>query len=292
MTEITEVTPFGGVVFRKEDLRKLEPTLLRALLRERTHHNIEVPLYPTLLKWKGKPISTFGLQTQIVFDVWRERGLPEDEPDIEWVKEYLAIAEKIRAGEKVELDVSLPAPFTEEEMAVVNKLIYSRCSIRDWLDKPVPDDMIEKILEAGRAAPIGCNLDEVRFIVIKDPEEARMVWSDISTRNAVIIVIGYDTRIPKLVRQDQIVPQNAGFDAAAAADHMCLMAHALGLGAVWLSKTARTDVTEDTGKRFREQYGLPDYIEIAMHIAVGWPAIGMIKSKRMPLADMMLRRGA
>ena len=292
MTEITEVTPFGGVVFRKEDLRKLEPTLLRALLRERTHHNIEVPLYPTLLKWKGKPISTFGLQTQIVFDVWRERGLPEDEPDIEWVKEYLAIAEKIRAGEKVELDVSLPIPFTEEEMAVVNKLIYSRCSIRDWLDKPVPDDIIEKILEAGRAAPIGCNLDEVRFIVIKDPEEARMVWSDISTKNAVIIVICYDTRIPKLVKQDQIVPQNAGFDAAAAADHICLMAHALGLGAVWLSKTAKTDVTEDTGKRFREQYGLPDYIEIAMHIAVGWPAIGMIKSKRMPLADMMLQRGA
>ncbi len=290
MPEITEVRPFGGVVFTKKDLMEMEPTLLRALLRERTHHNIEVPLYPTLLKWKGRPIPTFGLQTQIVFDVWRERGFTEDAPDIEWVKEYLAIAEKIRAGEKVELDVSLPTPFTDEEMAAVNKLIYGRCSIRDWIDKPVPDEMIEKILEAGRAAPIGCNLDEVRFVVIKNPEEAKMVWSDISTKNAVIIVICCDTRIPKVVRQDEIVPQNAGFDAAAAADHMCLMAHALGLGAVWLSKTARTDVTEDTGKRFKEQYGLPDYIEVAMHIAVGWAAIGMIKSKRMPLADMMLRR--
>lgn len=290
MPEITEVRPFGGVVFRKEDLREMEPTLLRALLRERTHHNIEVPLYPTLLKWAGKPISTFGLQTQIVFDVWRERGLPEDEPDIEWVKEYLAIAEKVRVGEKPELNVSLPTPFTDEEMAVVNKLIYGRCSFRDWIDKPVPDEMIEKILEAGRAAPIGCNLGEVRFIVIKGPEEAKMVWSDISTRNAVIIVICHDTRIPRMVRQDEIVPQNAGFDAAAAADHMCLMAHALGLGAVWLSKTARTDVTEDTGKRFKEQYGLPDYIEVAMHIAVGWPAIGMLKSKRPPLDDMMLGR--
>ena len=107
MAEITDVRPFGGMVFRKEDLRKMEPALLRALLRERTHHNIEVPLYPTLLKWTGKPIATFGLQTQIVFDVWRERGLPEDEPDIEWVQEYLAIAEKIRAGDKPELNVSL-----------------------------------------------------------------------------------------------------------------------------------------------------------------------------------------
>lgn len=290
MPEITEVRPFGGVVFRKEDLMEMEPTLLRTLLRERTHHNIEVPLYPTLLKWKGRPIPTFGLQTQIVFDVWRERGFTEDAPDIEWVKEYLAIAEKVRAGEKVELDVSLPAPFTDEEMAVVNKLIYTRCSIRDWIDRPVPDEMIEKILEAGRAAPIGCNLDEVRFVVIKDPKEAKMVWSDISTKNAVIIVICYDTRIPRVIRQDEMVPQNAGFDAAAAADHMCLMAHALGLGAVWLSKTAKTDVTEDTGQRFKKLYGLPDYIEVAMHIAVGWPAMGIIKSKRMPLADMILRR--
>ncbi len=290
MPEITEVRPFGGAVFRKEDLMKLDPTLLRSLLLERAHHNIEVPLYPTLLKWKGNPIPTFGLQTQIVFDAWRERGFTEAAPDIEWVKEYLAIAEKIRAGEKPELDEPLPTPFTDGEMAVVNKLIYGRRSIRDWIDKPVPDWMIEKILEAGRAAPIGCNLDELRFIVIKDPEEAKMVWSDISTKNAVIIVICYDTRIPAVVGQDKFVPQNAGFDAAAAADHMCLMAHALGLGACWLSKTAKSDVTKDTGQAFKKKYGLSDYIEVAMHIAVGWAAIGTIKSKRMPLADMMITR--
>ena len=290
MPEITEVRPFGGMVFGKEDLMKLDSALLRALLRERIHHNVEVPLYPTLLKWKGNPIPTFGLQAQIVFDVWKERGLVEDAPDIEWAKEYLALAEKIRAGEKIEWHRPLPIPLTDEEMAVINKLIYRRCSIRDWIGKPVPDELIEKILEAGRAAPIGCNLGEVRFIVIKNPEEAKMVWSDISTKNAVIIVICYDTRIPKVVWQDKCVPQNAGFDAAAAADHMLLMAHALGLGAVWLSKTVKTDKTEDTGRRFKERYGLPDYIEVAMHIAVGWPAIGTIKSKRMPLADMMLQR--
>ena len=217
--------------------------------------------------------------------------MPADTPDIEWVKEYLAIAEKIRAGKKVELvEVTLPAPFTDAEMAVVNKLIFGRCSIRDWIDKPVPDWMIEKILEAGRAAPIGCNLDEVRFIVIKDPKEHKMIWSDISTKNAVIIVICHDKRIPAIVWQDQCVPHNAGFDAAAAADHMLLMAHALGLGGVWLSKTVKTELTEDTGEKFRQLYGLPEYIEVDMHVAVGWSAIGMIKSKRMPLADMILNR--
>ena len=289
MREITKVIS-GGIEYTKEDLMKMDPVLLQALLHERAHHNIEVPFYTTLLKWKGNPIADFGRQAEIVFDVWKERGFTEDAPDIAWVKEYLAIAEKIRAGQKIEWTESPPTPFTDEEMAAVNKLIYGRRSIRDWIDKPVPDEMIEKILEAGRAAPIGCNLDEVRFIVIKNAKEAKMLWSDISTQNAVIIVICYDTRIHKVVGQDRSVPQNAGFDAAAAADHMLLMAHALGLGAVWLSKRAKTDIKEDTGKRFKEQYGLPDYIEVALHIAVGWAAIGTIKSQRVPLADMMLQR--
>ncbi len=287
-TKTTEVTPFGGKVFRREDLMGLDSVILRALLRERTHHNIEVPLYPTLLKWTGKPIPTFGLQTQMVFDAWRERGLPEDDPDIQWVKEYLAIAEKIRTGLKVDLKIPLPPPFTKNEMAVVNKLIHTRCSIRDWLPKPVPDWMIEQILQAGRAAPIGCNLDEVRFVVIKDPEEEKMVWSDISTTNAVIIVICYDARIPEAIGQDKFVPHNPGFDCAAAADHMLLMAHALGLGGVWLSKTVKSHATEDTGLKFKRLYGLPDYVEVALHIAVGWPATGIIKSRRMPLSEMML----
>jgi len=67
----------------------------------------------------------------------------------------------------------------------------------------------------------------------------------------------------------------------------CYVDPALGLGAVWLSERK---VPESTGQRFKEQYGLPDYIEVALHIAVGWPAIGTIKSKRVPLSDMMIRR--
>ncbi len=270
--------------YTRDDLMKMEPVPLGALLRERTHHMIEVPLYPTLLKWKGKPIKGFGRESQMVFDVWREKGLPEDAPDIQWVKTYLAIAEKIRAGEKPVLKEPLPAPFTDEEMAAVHKLIYQRRSIRDWIDKEVPDEMIEKILEAGRAAPIGCNLGHLRFIVLKDPEERKMMRGDVPTRNATVIVICHDKRIPAVVGHDRVVPQNPGFDAAAAADHMLLMAHALGLGGVWLTKN------EMTAKAFREQWNLPEHFEVDLFIAVGWTAIGSIKSARPPLDGMIIRR--
>ena len=283
MTQAVKVIS-GGIEYSREDLLRMDPSVLRSLLCERVHHNIEVPFYPTFLKWRSKPIADFGRQAQAVFDVWKERGLPEDDEGIDWVKQYLAIAGKVRAGEKPQWTEPQPVPFSPEEMAVVHKLIYGRHSIRDWLDKPVSDEMIDKVLEAGRAAPVGCNLCEVRFIVIRDAAEARMVWSDISTKNAVLIVICYDTRIPKVVGQDRSVPQNAGFDAAAAADHMLLMAHALGLGGCWLSKTS------DSAARFKQQYGLSDHLEVALHIAVGWPAMGTLKSKRRPLKEMMFQR--
>jgi nitroreductase len=273
------------------DLQKMPIEALGGVLRERVHHMIEVPLYPTLLKWKGKAIPNFGDQAQMVFDVWQERGLPEDTPDIAWVKRYLALAERIRSGESPEVEESLPAPFDEEEMAVVRKLIWGRRSIRDWIDKPIPEEMMEEILEAGNAAPIGCNLGHLRFVVLTTPEEKAMIWSDISTKNAAaIIVICHDKRAAQAVCHDRLVPQNPGFDAAAAGTQMLLMAHALGLGAVWLSELKETSKTSDTGKEFQSKYGLPDHIEVHFHIAVGWTAIGSIKSARPDLADLVIRR--
>ena len=274
-----------------EQLRALEPEELGGLLRERVHHNIEVPLYPTVLRGNQTPKGAFGLQAQMVFDVWKEKGLPEDTPDMLWVKRYLDLAAQVRAGEPVDLEEPLPTPFSDEEMKVVHKLIYGRRSIRDWEDRAVPAEMVEQILEAGRAAPIGCNLGHLRFVVLTDPDEKKWLWSDISTKNAaVIIVVCHDRRVARTVGQDQLVPQNPGFDAAAAADHMLLMAHALGLGGVWLSELKQTAKTEDTGEKFRTLYGLPEYFEVDVHIAVGWTAIGSIKSARPPLSEMVIRQ--
>jgi len=270
--------------YTREDLEKMDPTLLRALLRERTHHSIEVELYPILLGHKKRP-ETFGLQVELILDVWQERGLLMAGDDFDWVMENVEVARKLRAGEEVKIEYDLPEPFTKEEMKVVRKLIWERRSIRDWdPGKPVPKWMIDEVLEAGRAAPTGCNLSPVRFVVIKDAKEAKMVWSDIPTPMdaCVMIVICYDERVYDTVGHDKLVGHNLLLDCSAAGDHMLLMAHALGLGGVWLS------CTDKTAKRFQEKYGLPSYIKQCMHIAIGWTAISSIKSKRLPLKEMLI----
>ena len=272
--------------YTRDDLKEMDPHCLRALFRERVHHTIEVHIYPILLGERKVP-DRFGRQPRLILDVWRERGFPEDEPDILWGKHYIDLADKLRQDQNVIIDEPTATPFTDSELDVVNKLIYERRSIRNWIPKKeIPEDMLEKIMEAGRAAPTGCNLDIVRFILIRNSEEAKMVWSDIPTPmdRCVLIVICYDKRIYETVGHDRLVPHNRLYDCAAAADHMCLMAHALGLGAVWLTRT------EKTGKIFKEKYGLPEHIEPALHIAIGWPAGGTIKSARMPLKEMIIQK--
>jgi len=281
---------YAGPAYEKEDLMKLEPELLRALLRERVHHNIEVPFYTLMTKWEGEAKPNFGLQAQLAFDVWKERGLPMDEEDIQWAKEYCDLAKKVRNGEKIDWQIKPHKPYSKKELELIEKLMQERCSIRDWIDKPVPEEMINKILEAGRAAPIGCNLDHLKFVVLKDPKEIEMIWSDIHVKNAVVIVLCYDTRIAEVVGQANLVPQNPGYDAAAAADHMLLMAHALGLGGVWLSKMIDPLNNRDTGEEFKQKYGLADYIKVALHIGIGWPELGTIKTKRMPLNNMIISK--
>ncbi|MDP2644485.1 MAG: nitroreductase family protein [Desulfobacterales bacterium] len=50
------------------------------------------------------------------------------------------------------------------------KFVRERRTIRNFKTDPVPDDTVEKILEAARWAPSGANAQPWEFIVVKDPQ--------------------------------------------------------------------------------------------------------------------------
>ena len=55
-------------------------------------------------------------------------------------------------------------------------MIKSRRSTRQYLDKPIPDEVMEKLLEAGRYAPTAENHQAVEFIVLdKVRDEAERI---------------------------------------------------------------------------------------------------------------------
>ncbi|MBQ1331379.1 MAG: nitroreductase family protein, partial [Lachnospiraceae bacterium] len=48
-------------------------------------------------------------------------------------------------------------------------LIKTRRSTRKYLDRPVPRELLEQIVEAGRYAPSGGNNQTGHFLVVTDP---------------------------------------------------------------------------------------------------------------------------
>jgi len=259
----------------------MKPDDLRGVFHERTHHTIEVYIY-RILKGEMELPEGYGVVAEYLLGIWKKRGLPLDPPDIQWCIKYIDYARRMREGEKLKLEPTPWESFTDAEVNTVERLIYGRKSIRQFKPEPVPDEMIRRILKAGLYAPHGCNVGCTRFLVLKDPEEQKLVSSDIPINNCVMIVVLQELSMYHTLRFEKFVPQNLYFDAAAAADHICLMAHALGLGHCWLTHG------EETQKRLREHFNLSPTMTSRNHIIIGWPDEKTIKSERMNLDEAIL----
>ena len=113
----------------------------------------------------------------------------------------------------------------------VFEAIKGRRSIRTYKKDPVPEDLIIKILDAGRWAPSAGNRQPWGFIVLKDEELKRRV--------AEVTAYGIFLADPPLgivvVIDPQASPRSGGVeDGAIATQNMLLAAHALGLGTCWI----------------------------------------------------------
>ena len=54
-------------------------------------------------------------------------------------------------------------------------IIETRKSVRKYLDKEIPNDVLKQILEAGRLAPSWMNSQPWKFIVVKNQETKNLL---------------------------------------------------------------------------------------------------------------------
>ena len=113
----------------------------------------------------------------------------------------------------------------------VFEAIKGRRTIRHFTEKPVPEDIFKKIIDAARWAPSACNRQGWRFIVIKNKEQIEKLEKAGTVyflkRIPLPILVLYDKRTDNTAYQDHIQ------SASAAIQNMFLAAHSLGLGMVW-----------------------------------------------------------
>lgn len=163
----------------------------------------------------------------------------------------------------------------------VFEAIYGRRSVRRYLSKPVEDEKVVKVLDAGRWAPSGGNAQPWRFIVVKDEKLIKlikMISPGMFSEPPVLITICRDLDEAYVKGGEDGKEFVSVADISMAAQNMMLAAHALGLG---------TCVIRSFDKRaVRRLLEVPDNVEPELLLAVGYPAQAPEKPPRKPLSSV------
>jgi len=144
--------------------------------------------------------------------------------------------------------------------------ILERKSYRGkYTAQPVPREHLQAIMEAGLAAPSGCNKQTTSLIAVDDPQVLEKLHSVITpsvgeTAPAMICVL--TERI--IAYRDRCF---ATQDYSAAIENMLLAITALGYASVWVEGHI-TDV-DQIGRQMADILGVPKNMELVCFLPVG-----------------------
>lgn len=131
------------------------------------------------------------------------------------------------------------------------EFIMKRRSIRRYLEKPISDKDLNMILEAGRWAPSGTNIQPWEFIVIKNREILSQIYMKtkkfalpLRTAQLGIGIVGKISKYPRVYMtgkpiETQKIKEYCLTDCALAAMNMMLMGWSLNIGSCCIGSLDR-----------------------------------------------------
>ena len=203
-----------------------------------------------------------------------------------------------RGGFETRLYARSPRGLVSREMTEISlfEAIHTQRAIRRFSSEPVDDDLIRRMIAAAVRAPSGTNRQPWAFLVVRDPEKKRQIagyyhraWeaafghrkpgdgvspqvyrsarhlaenmADVPVLIIVCMVYGEGERrrAPSITDGSSIYP---------AVQNLMLAARALGLG------TALTSMHRRYEAEIKSLLGIPDHVETAALIPVGYPGHG------------------
>jgi nitroreductase len=170
------------------------------------------------------------------------------------------------------------------------ELIKIRQSDRNYTDKKVEKEKIDRILEAGRLAPSACNAQPWKFILVDDKEKLRQISIAASAK-----LIGMNSFAAQAPLQIVVIREKANFtsriggtikkrdysliDIGIASEHICLQAAAEGLGSCmigWFDEKMVKDILE-----------IPSSKRVELLITIGYPGKETREKRRKAVTEVI-----
>ena len=142
------------------------------------------------------------------------------------------------------------------------ELVKARYSVRKFDPRPVEQEKLTQILEAGRVAPTACNFQPQRILVVQGEDLARMeLCTPMRFGQTVVLVVCWDSRESWKHRSGRDIGL---VDSTIVMTQMMYRAQELGIGSLIVGMYKE--------KELREQFHIPDHYEIASLLLLGYPA--------------------
>lgn len=149
-------------------------------------------------------------------------------------------------------------------------------AVRAYQDKPVPQDVLQRIVESAHLTASSRNGQPWHFIVIQDKEKLRRIAPLAKTgpyieQAPVAIAVAYDKSSPYGVS-----------DTSRAIQSMVLTAWSEGVGSNWVGFDGTLDDVN-------AEIGLPDNLQLVGVLPFGYPEkrIGLGKKNRKPFGEVV-----
>uniref|UniRef100_A0A7C6A8J2 Nitroreductase n=1 Tax=candidate division WOR-3 bacterium TaxID=2052148 RepID=A0A7C6A8J2_UNCW3 len=161
-------------------------------------------------------------------------------------------------------------------------VIQKRKSVRAYKQDPIPDQVLNRILEAVRNAPSAKNLQPWKFIIVKDPQTIEELvpacnnQQFIAQAPIVICAVGLESeawgRMGGYWRSLEV-------DVAIAFEHLVLAAANEGLGTCWIGAYKEAEV--------KKVLKIPDGVKVIALTPLGYPVQEPPARPRKPLNDII-----
>lgn len=159
----------------------------------------------------------------------------------------------------------------KNEAQIVLDAMKARRSVRKYKDTPVPQVLIDQVIEAGTYAASGKGLQPWIVVEVTDEEtKAR-----IRRANAQVMGAGegadpfYGAPVYLIVLAERANPNHV-YDGTLMLGNMMLAAHALGLGSCWINR-AREEFDQPEWQEWLRSLGIEGDYEGIGHLSLGYP---------------------